>query len=112
MCYAYVPVNRNDLNPKFSEHNWWLPSYGELFRIAYYYSQYENAETNTEDNPLNIFYGSLSNKIISDFENSLSTSSEQTYNTKGNVWAITVKGAKCSIVLKHTANVFRPICCF
>ena len=37
-CYAYEPTVKpgETLNNKFREHNWWLPSVGELMRIIYY----------------------------------------------------------------------------
>ena len=66
-CYAYVPTTKEGTLDKFKAHNWWMPSYGELMRIAYYYRQYKTASTNTEDNPLNIFRGAILAGVFSDF---------------------------------------------
>lgn len=34
-CWAYSP-NADNLNPKFKEHNWFLPAAGDAYRIAFY----------------------------------------------------------------------------
>lgn len=47
LCHSYEPVlNEGEfLSPKFAAGRWWLPSIGELGRIAWYYSKgYSNDE--------------------------------------------------------------------
>lgn len=80
-CNAYAPTLSNTnivLADKFKKGNWWLPSYGEFIRIAYYQNMYLDTgktinttylmtgagedDSTTEmypeykDSPLNIFY--------------------------------------------------------
>ena len=66
-CHAYEPTTKEGTLDKFKAHNWWLPSFGELIRIVYYYRQYKTASTNTEDNPLNIFRGAIKAGVLSEF---------------------------------------------
>ena len=78
-CHAYIPTTKNGTLEKFKSHNWWMPSYGELMRIAYYYRQYKTESTNTENNPLNIFRGAILSGVFSEFGNNVAygTSAEQ-----------------------------------
>lgn len=38
-AYAYCPTTKEGLKDEYKEHNWWLPSMGELARIAYYHHE-------------------------------------------------------------------------
>lgn len=56
-CYGYTPYLQTSGMPvladKFKEHNWFLPSAGELMRLGYYMNAY--VHTNDKNENLNIF---------------------------------------------------------
>ena len=80
MAYAYRPTTREDLLDKFKEHNWWIPSLGELIRFAYLYQEYYNPSNSDDvDNPLNVFKDAIEKKIITIYSN-LSSSVEPSAN--------------------------------
>ena len=64
-AYAYRPTTREDLRPEFCEHNWWIPSYGELIRLGFYLSETYNPINSTEENPLNIYKKAVDSKYFS-----------------------------------------------
>ena len=79
-CHAYEPTTKKGTLDKFKAHNWWLPSFGELMRIVYYYRQYKTASTNTEDNPLNIFRGAIKAGVFSEFGSAVAYSTCSDHN--------------------------------
>lgn len=114
-CYAYVPSNRQDLKQEFREHNWWLPTVGEMRRIGYYYNKYLNKST---DN-LNIFKDVLDNGIMQPFiDESQSNHMYITVNegilTYGVVWAINMTKQWSSGLIDKSSSQYpmRPICSF
>ena len=61
--YAYIPTTKEDLKEEFKEHNWWLPTMGELARIGYYIHEYVfNAGSEME-----IFTPVVENKIMNGY---------------------------------------------
>ena len=61
--YAYIPTTKEDLKEEFKEHNWWLPTMGELARIGYYFHEYVfNAGSE-----MDIFTPVVENKIINGY---------------------------------------------
>lgn len=58
--YGYIPTTKEDLKEEFKEHNWWLPTMGELARIGYYFHEYVfNAGSE-----MDIFTPVVENKIM------------------------------------------------
>ena len=94
-CYAYVPATKEGTLDKFKSHNWWMPSYGELMRIAYYYRQYKTSSTNTESNPLNIFRGAILAGVFSDFGSATAygSSAEPGTNASSQIYRVTVNNS-------------------
>lgn len=61
--YAYSPTTKEDLKEDFKEHNWWLPTMGELARIGYYFHEYVfNAGSE-----MDIFTPVVENKIMNGY---------------------------------------------
>ena len=44
VCYAYRPTQKSSLDPKFKEHNWFLPCMGDFLKIGYYLYNYYTKE--------------------------------------------------------------------
>lgn len=63
-CYAYCPTTRADLDERFKEHNWWMPTFGEFIRAGYYYTQTRNPNNSTMPNPLNIFQNIINKGLM------------------------------------------------
>ena len=64
-CYSFRPSDKEDLLDKFKEHNWWLPSCGELFRAYYYYNQ--SRDPNAANNPDNIYQKGINLKLFDSY---------------------------------------------
>lgn len=113
-CFAYRPTVRTDLNTRFVEHNWWLPSYGELVRIAYYYGQYLSETTNTEENKLNIFRGAISSSIMDVFANNSAyvTTAEYRDSYYNNFYQIIISTGSCRNHAKANGAKVRAVTSF
>ena len=117
-CYAYVPSIKEGTLDKFKAHNWWMPSYGELMRIAYYYRQYKTASTNTEDNPLNIFRGAINVGVFSGFGSGVAYgASAETTSASTNIYRVIVNNSSgnwggAGGTTKNTATRILAICEF
>ena len=113
-CFAYRPAVRTDLNTRFVEHNWWLPSYGELVRIAYYYGQYLSETTNTEENKLNIFRGAISSSIMDVFANNSAyvTTAEYRDSYYNNFYQIIISTGSCRNHAKANSAKVRAVTSF
>jgi hypothetical protein len=109
-CYAYNPSVKSDLKAEFKSRNWWLPSCGEMLRVAYYYSRYVALG---EDNSsgLNIFSKAIANKIMNPFTHNAYyyTSSEPNASS-----AFVVMTDKWQLTggQKNNGRICRPICAF
>lgn len=111
-CYAYKPTASN-LNDEFKEHNWFLPSIGEMIRLTYYALK-SNDKLNHYDGKDNIFIPAIkSNKFNNDtisYYYDMCSSTE--YN---NLYIIKVYPGGPSIATgtKWGMNyIIRPICKF
>ena len=49
ICYAYKPTQKSSLDPKFKEHNWFLPGMGDFLKIGYYLYNYYTKENESMD---------------------------------------------------------------
>lgn len=115
-CYAYEPKTNKELAPQFKAHNWWLPSAGELVRLAYYARLITiGTEEDKEDNLFKPLYDLGLLKVLS--ADYLFTSSEANnqsimmlviYQTNVNNKNI----IQSSTNYKHNVRRFRPICSF
>ena len=80
-CYCFRPSDKEDLLDKFKEHNWWLPTCGELFRAYYYYNQ--SRDPNAANNPENIYQKGIDLKLFdscpSTYENTTSEASSKAF---------------------------------
>ena len=63
--YAYCPTTREDLKEEYKEHNWWMPSMGELARIAYYHHESMFFAGSEYD----IFTPAINNKVMARYTN-------------------------------------------
>ena len=61
--YAYCPTTKEGLKDEFKEHNWWLPTMGELARIGYYQNQYRYYTGSAND----ILTPAINNKVMSGY---------------------------------------------
>lgn len=64
-AYAYCPTTKEGLKDEYKEHNWWLPTMGELARIAYYHHEYR-FHTGSE---YDILTPAINNKVMSGYTN-------------------------------------------
>lgn len=64
-AYAYCPTTREDLKEEYKEHNWWMPSMGELARIAYYHHESMFFAGSKYD----IFTPAINNKVMARYTN-------------------------------------------
>jgi hypothetical protein len=64
-AYAYCPTTREDLKEEYKEHNWWMPSMGELARIAYYHHESVFFAGSEYD----IFTPAINNKVMARYSN-------------------------------------------
>lgn len=63
--YAYCPTTKEGLKDEYKEHNWWLPTMGELARIAYYHHESKFHIGSEYD----IFTPAINNKVMSGYAN-------------------------------------------
>ena len=111
-CYAYKPTNRTDLLDKFKEHNWFLPTMGELARIGYYVQAYYD---DTLDRKFDIFKESVDCGAMTLYDNSYySTTSKFDFNQydRLKVYTGTIGQADANITSKEKEAMVRPICKF
>ena len=118
-AYAYRPTDREDLDDRFKEHNWWLPSLGELVRIAYLYQEYYNPNnTDDEVNPLNVFKDALDSGIMALITSSQLSSNEPSTNYSTSTQNLmlyynnTYHTERLVASSKHTAAGVHAICSF
>ena len=119
LAYAYRPATRTDLLEKFAEHHWWVPSPGELMRIAYLYQEYYNPN-NSEgvENPLNVFKDALDNNILTVFSGNNLSSHESSSNVSTSTMYLnlyynnTYHSYRSGQTSKQASNPFRAICAF
>ena len=104
---------------RFKEHNWWLPTIGELVRIAYLYQEYYNPNnTEEENNPLNVFKDALDKGIMSKFSGTNITSSEPGTNYTTSCMGLVVyynntyHSERMSQTSKGSSSSVRVICSF
>ena len=65
VCYAYRPTQKSSLDPKFKEHNWFLPCMGDFLKIGYYLYNYYTKENESMDKFKDaIDYGVLKKSIF------------------------------------------------
>ena len=65
VCYAYKPTQKSSLDPKFKEHNWFLPCMGDFLKIGYYLYNYYTKENESMDKFKDaIDYGVLKKSIF------------------------------------------------
>ena len=114
-CYAYLPTTNKNLKDEFKEHNWWLPTFGELARLGYYVQEYYNPNTSE----LNIFKDAIDNGIMTPFE-----TGSRPYMTINESWteamylAIVLYGSEYGTFSAPTSSKSatsrpaRPICAF
>lgn len=111
-CYAYKPTNRTDLLDKFKEHNWFLPTMGELARIGYYVQAYYD---DTLDRKFDIFKKAVDCGAMTLYDSSYySTTSKCDFNqyNRLKVYTGTIGLADANITSKETGAMVRPICKF
>ena len=65
--YAYCPTTKEGLKDEYKEHNWWMPSMGELARIAYY--QHESLYFAGSEH--DIFTPAKNNKVMAGYTNNV-----------------------------------------
>ena len=119
LAYAYRPTTRTDLLEKFAEHNWWVPSPGELLRVAYLYQEYYNPN-NSDDviNPLNVFKDAIDMNIFTKFSGNYFSSSEPSSNTGTSTLYMTLyynntyHSFRSGQTSKQQTNSFRAVCAF
>lgn len=117
-CYAYCPSNKEGTLDKFKEHNWWMPSVGELLRIGYYAHELVNPN-NSNGNEMNIFKGAIDKKIMTNFTD---RGYHFTVNEAGsavNVYSIIIRTSstyrswyQTAIGKNNYSRPIRPICAF
>lgn len=110
--YAYRPTNREDLDNKFSEHNWFLPTDGELLRIGYHFQEYYA----TEDNEFNIFKKAIDKGVFTAFKKatgygSTSKAGINQYHTL-RLYNSSYGAFSMSTSSKESSLPSRPICSF
>jgi hypothetical protein len=64
-AYAYCPTTKEGLKDEYKEHNWWMPSMGELARIAYYHHESMFFAGSEYD----IFTPAINNKVMARYSN-------------------------------------------
>lgn len=118
-AYAYRPTPREDLLDRFKEHNWWLPSIGELVRIAYLYQEYYNPNNTAEqENPLNVFKDVLDKAIMGKFSGTSISSNEPGTNYATSYLGLVVyynntyHSERMSQASKGSSASLRAICSF
>jgi hypothetical protein len=77
-CYAYCPTTRLDLDDRFKEHNWWMPTFGEFIRAGYYYTQRRNPNNSTTPNPLNIFQNIINKGLMATWQGTYELTTTET----------------------------------
>jgi hypothetical protein len=119
LAYAYRPATRADLLEKFAEHHWWVPSQGELIRIAYLFQEYYNPNnSNDVVNPLNVFKDAIDNNILTAFSGNQLSSAEPSSNTAtSTIYLVlyynnTYHSYRSGSTSKNIANQFRAVCAF
>lgn len=118
-CYAYSPTTNRNLKDEFKEHNWWLPTFGELARLGYYYQEYYNP--NNSDgvkNSFNIFKDAIDSGIMSPFTTSASYSTINENYTSSQIQILAMyntsygKWYPATSIKNGTSRLARPICMF
>jgi hypothetical protein len=119
LAYAYRPATRADLLEKFAEHHWWVPSQGELIRIAYLFQEYYNPNnSNDVVNPLNVFKDAIDNKILTAFSgNQLSSAEPSSAAATSTIYLMlyynnTYHSYRSGSTSKNLASQFRAVCAF
>ena len=115
-CRAYCPTKKEGTLDKFKEHNWWLPSYGEMLRLVYYLRQYIEGNENPILNPLKKAIDSGVMKSVKTSSSYL-TSSEPYNNASRYYYRFTVNSSQnaftgIATTGKNNNNIVRPICQF
>ena len=87
-CYAYCPTTREDLLDKFKEHEWFLPSLGEIARLFFYYQHYVNYSKNGIDSEFNLFKDAIDMGIMSKFTETSHYYTSNEYATTSNTIGI------------------------
>lgn len=112
-CYAYRPTNRTDLAEQFAEHNWFLPTMGEMMRLGYYVQAYYA----TEDSKFNIFKKPIEKGIIPIFSTNSYGTTGEFGGALNSFWAIKVYNGtygawSTSGPAKPSGGICRPMCIF
>ena len=112
-CYAYRPTNRTDLAEQFAEHNWFLPTMGEMMRLGYYVQAYYA----TEDSKFNIFKKPIEKGIIPNFSTNPYGTTGEFGGALNNFWGIKVYNGtygawSTSNPNKTSGGICRPMCIF
>ena len=116
-CYAYIPTTNKNLKDSFKEHNWWLPTFGELARLGYYYQEYFNPN-NQEDNKFNIFKDVIDKGIMQPFTTSASYATSNESYTISQIQILAMysndygRWYPATSIKSGTSRLARPICMF
>lgn len=118
-CYAYIPTTNKNLKDEFKEHNWWLPTFGELARLGYYCQEYYNPN-NSDDvkNKFNIFKEAIDSGIMSPFTTSASYCTVNENYTFSQIQILAMYSSSygrwypATSVKNGTSRLARPICMF
>lgn len=105
--YAWQPtlLRPNEmLADKFKSHNWFLPSEGELARIAWYYM---NGVAGGEHG---IFKNAIADGIMKDFGASWFGSSSEFDSSSE--WVVNFGSGNCSSAYKYRSGVSRAVVAF
>ena len=110
-CYAYDPTifsslkEGEELNEKFSIHNWFLPSIGDLARLYWYHRQ--GYDTNTENA---IFAKPMSESGFKQFSSSNHWSSTECSSASS--WFVGFSDGRIGNTNKSSSYVVRPCVAF
>ena len=115
-CRAYCPTKKEGTLDKFKEHNWWLPSYGEMLRFVYYIRQYIEGGDNVALNP---FKKAIESGVMKTIKTSSSymSSSEPLNNANRYYYRFTINSSQnaftgIATTGKSNSNTIRPVCQF
>ena len=115
-CRAYFPTKKEGTLDKFKEHNWWLPSYGEMLRFAYYIRQYIEGNENPTLNP---FKKAIESGVMKSVRNAASylTASEPYNNAVRYFYRFAINSTAnaftgIATTGKNNNNTVRPVCQF